>query len=193
MSMKKVLVINANPKANSLCQSIAEHYAMVASEKHHVEQINIGELHFEISLDEGYDKKVALEPDLVDFQQKILSSEHIVIVSPVWWGTIPAKFKGAIDRTFLPGFAFKYIQGKTIPEKLLKGRTSQLIITMDSPPLWYKYIQGNAIYKQLKHAILDFSGIKNVSSTYFGPVVSSDYPKRQAWLKKVAALARQVK
>ncbi|CAG9296476.1 NAD(P)H-dependent oxidoreductase [Celerinatantimonas diazotrophica] len=193
MPMKKVLVINANPKANSLCQSLADQYALVAADNHSVEQINIGDLHFEISLNEGYDKVTDLEPDLVDFQKKILDSEHIVIVSPVWWGTIPAKLKGAIDRAFLPGFSFKYVTGKTMQEKLLKGRTSELIITMDSPPFWYKYIQGNAIYKQLKQAILDFSGIKNISSTYFGPVIHSDRHKRQAWLKKVAELARRVR
>ncbi|RQW63700.1 NAD(P)H-dependent oxidoreductase [Vibrio viridaestus] len=187
--MKNVLVINANPKANSLCKSLAEQYISVAMEQNHVEQINIGDMDFQISLDEGYDRIIDLESDLVDFQEKITWSEHIVIVSPVWWGTIPAKFKGAIDRTFLPGFAFKYTAGKAIPEKLLKGRTSELIITMDSPPFWYKYVMGNAIDKQLKNSILEFSGIKNVASTYFGPVINSSIDNRQSWLNKVAKLA----
>ncbi|CAM3543623.1 hypothetical protein VA7868_02045 [Vibrio aerogenes CECT 7868] len=191
--MKKVLVINANPKPTSLCKSLAEQYISVAKEQHKVEQINIGDLNFEISLDEGYDKITDLEPDLVDFQKKVQWAEHVVIVSPVWWGTIPAKFKGAIDRAFLPGFSFKYVGGKTIPEKLLKGRTSELIVTLDSPPFWYKYVTGNAIYKQLKHSILGFSGIKNISSTYFGPVINSNSDTRQAWLNKVAKLANRIK
>ena len=190
--MKKVLVINANPKSTSLCKSLAERYISVAKEHHTVEQINIGDLNFEISLDAGYDRVTALEPDLLEFQQKIQWSEHVVIISPVWWGTIPAKFKGVIDRTFLPGFSFKYVEGKSYPEKLLKGRTSELIITLDSPPLWYKYVKGNAIYKQLKHSILDFSGIKNISATYFGPVIHSKIDHRKDWLNKVAKLARKI-
>lgn len=191
--MTKVLVINANPKASSLCQALADQYAAVVASKHHVEQINIGNLDFEISLDGGYDRVMPLEPDLVDFQQKILWAEHLVIVSPVWWGTIPAKFKGVLDRTFLPGFAFQYVEGKSTPEKLLKGRTSELIITLDSPPFWYRYIKGDVIYKQLKHAVLAFTGIKNTASTYFGPVISADPNKRQAWLKKVAQLANHIR
>ncbi|TVO34754.1 NAD(P)H-dependent oxidoreductase [Vibrio algivorus] len=187
--MKKVLVINGNPKPNSLCKSLADQYTSVANNKHKVQQVNIGDFNFEISLDQGYDRVAVLEPDLVDFQNKIQWAEHIVIVSPVWWGTIPAKFKGVIDRAFLPGFAFKYVDGKTIPDKLLKGRTSELIITLDSPPFWYKYIKGNAIYKQLNHSILAFSGIKNISSTYFGPVINSDNNNIKAWLNKVAQLA----
>lgn len=190
--MKKVLVINANPKPGSLCKALAEKYASVAREKHTVEQIHIGDLNFEISLDDGYDKVTELEPDLVDFQKKIQWSDHIVIVSPVWWGTVPAKFKGAIDRSFLPGFSFEYIDGKAMPKQLLKGRSSEIIITLDSPPFWYKYIKGNAIYKQLNNSILDFSGIKNTSSTYFGPVINSTSDKRNSWLKKVAVLAQKI-
>ncbi|ODC03570.1 NAD(P)H dehydrogenase [Terasakiispira papahanaumokuakeensis] len=191
--MTKVLVINANPKASSLCQSLADQYAAVATGQHDVEQINIRDLDFKVSLDEGYDSVMPLEPDLVALQKKIQWAEHLVIVSPVWWGTIPAKFKGALDRTFLPGFAFKYIEGKSTPEKLLKGRTSELIITLDSPPFWYRYIQGDVIYKHLKHTVLSFTGIKNTSSTYFGPVISADPNKREAWLKKVAQLANHIR
>lgn len=191
--MKKVLVINANPKPASLCKSLAEQYVSVATEQHEVEQINIGDLSFEVSLDQGYDRVADLEPELVYFQKKIQWAEHLVIVSPVWWGTIPAKFKGAIDRTFLPGFSFRYVEGKSIPEKLLKGRTSELIITLDTPTFWYKYVKGNAIYKQLKHSILDFSGINTISATYFGPVISSNSDNRRAWLSKVAKLANRIK
>lgn len=191
--MKKVLVINANPKSTSMCKSIAEHYEAIASDKHQVEKINIGDMNFEVSLNEGYDKTSSLEPDLLSFQKMIQWSEHIVIISPVWWGTVPAKFKGVIDRTFLPNFAFKYVDGASIPEKLLKGRTSELIITLDSPSFWYKCIKGNAIYKQLKNSILDFSGIKNISSTYFGSVINSSSSDREAWLGKVTILANKIK
>ncbi|WP_421418383.1 NAD(P)H-dependent oxidoreductase [Pseudoalteromonas lipolytica] len=190
--MKRILVINANPKLTSLCKSLAEQYAAVAIKKHDVKHVNIGDLNFEINLAEGYDKVIDLEPCLADLQEKILWSEHIVIVSPVWWGTMPAKFKGAIDRVFLPGFSFKYVEGKSIPKKLLKGRTSELLITLDTPAFWYKYIQGNVIYKNFKHCILDFSGIKNKTITYFGPVINSSSNKRKVWLEKAARLGAKV-
>ncbi|WP_405597065.1 MULTISPECIES: NAD(P)H-dependent oxidoreductase [unclassified Pseudoalteromonas] len=191
--MKKILIINANPKSTSLCRSLAEQYALAAKNKHNVEKINISELNFKISLDEGYDRVTNLEADLVDLQNKIRWADHLVIVSPVWWGAMPAKFKGVIDRTFLPGFAFKYVKGKSIPEKLLKGRTSELIFTLDTPVFWYKYIQGNTIHKQLKHCILNFSGIKNTCSTYFAPVINSKSDNRQAWLNKVTKRAANLK
>ncbi|MCQ1057969.1 NAD(P)H-dependent oxidoreductase [Photobacterium sp. DNB23_23_1] len=190
--MKKVLVINANPKQESLCQSLAEHYASIAGKKHDIKQVNLADMSFEMDLQQGYDKETPLEDDLKGFQQHVTWAEHIVIVSPVWWGTIPAKFKGVIDRTFLPGFAFKYQEGKSIPQKLLSGRTSELIITLDTPPFWYKYVQGNPIYKQLKHTILSFTGIKNQTSIYLGPVLTATEQRRQSWFDKISKRAAQL-
>ncbi|RDL45819.1 flavodoxin family protein [Marinomonas piezotolerans] len=191
--MSKVLVINANPKNNSLCQAFADRYAMSASDKHDVKQINIADMSFELSLEQGYDKTQPLEPDLRHFQESLVWSDHIVIVTPVWWGSMPAKLKGLFDRSFLPNFAFKYIQGKSQPEKLLKGRTSELIITLDTPPIWYRYVQGDVIRKQLNTTILGFSGIKNKSTTYFGPVLSASDTKRKGWLDTIGQLPKRIR
>lgn len=76
-----------------------------------------------------------------------------------------ARFKGLIDRTFLSGFAFKYEKCKTIPKRLLQGRISELIITMDKSPLWYQWVQGNVIYNQLKKTILFFQVLRMFQSS----------------------------
>ncbi|MFH0256898.1 NAD(P)H-dependent oxidoreductase [Vibrio rumoiensis] len=190
--MKRVLVINANPKNQSFCKSLADNYALEAALTHEVKQLHVSDMKFDISLDQGYDSVATLEPDLLHFQELVLWSEHIVIITPVWWGTVPAKFKGLIDRVFLPNFAFKYVEGKVFPEKLLLGRNSELYITLDTPPFWYKYFKGNVIYKQLKTSILDFSGIKNRSTTYLGPVIGSSFETRQKWLSKVVKQAGKI-
>jgi len=190
--MKKILIINANPKSHSMCKSIAECYVQVAGVRHEVQSIAISNMNFELNLNEGYDNVLPLEPDLLKFQEQIKWCDHLVIISPVWWGNVPAKFKGVIDRTFLPGFAFKYKDEKGGLEKLLIGRTSDLIFTLDTPAFWYKYIQGNLIYKQLKNAVLGFSGIKNLSSTYFAPVLNSTEEQRVKWLRKVKKLAKRI-
>lgn len=188
---KNILVINANPKSTSLCKSLSETYEKAAEDKNQVRVIHLHDLDFQIDLKEGYDQQLPLEQDLRLFQQQIAWSQHIVIISPVWWGSMPAKFKGLIDRTFLSGFAFKYENGKTIPKKLLKGRTSEMIITLDTPPLWYRWVQGNVIYHQLKKTILSFSGINNVSTTYFGPVISAKKEQIDDWFTKTQKLAQK--
>ncbi|OBP16341.1 NAD(P)H dehydrogenase [Rheinheimera sp. SA_1] len=187
--MKKVLVINANPKSRSFCKLMAEHYAATASARRQVTLVHLSELQFQADLSQGYDEKQQLEPDLVLFQQQLQWAEHIVLICPVWWGGMPAKLKGLFDRVLLPGFAFSYQQGKAIPDQLLKGRTSELLLTLDTPVFWYKWWQGNPLYFQLTRTILGFVGIKNQASHYFSPVLSADAAKRQRWLDKVQQLA----
>ncbi|WP_418114160.1 NAD(P)H-dependent oxidoreductase [Vibrio scophthalmi] len=188
MMCKKILVVNGNPKPDSFCAELANSY--IASSKHNeVKLISLHALEFDCDLTSGYDEIQALEPDLVDFQQAILWAEHVVFVLPVWWGGMPAKLKGLIDRTFLPGFAFKFLENKTMPERLLKGRTADVIVTMDSPPFYYRWFQGNPVVKQLERTILKFSGFKRVSATYIGPVINSTPVQRDKWTKQVVKLA----
>lgn len=187
--MRRILVINANPKPQSLGKAMALRYAEQASIKHQVEVLHLSDMEFQLDLNLGYDQSLPLEADLQRFQEQLSWAEHIVIISPVWWGSMPAKLKGLFDRTLLPGFAFKFHKGKSMPEKLLKGRTSELIITLDTPTYWYKWVQGNPIYHQFKRTILDFIGVKNKAIHYFGPVMNSDQPTRERWLKEVERLA----
>jgi putative NADPH-quinone reductase len=77
---------------------------------------------------------------LINAQNDITWAEHLTLVYPIWWGGIPALLKGFFDRVFLPGFAFKYRKGSPFPDKLLKGRTAHLLVTMDTPPWYYRWV-----------------------------------------------------
>ncbi|WP_241461030.1 NAD(P)H-dependent oxidoreductase [Shewanella mangrovi] len=189
--MKKVLVINGNPKQQSYCAELAKRYVDASSDVHQVQLISLSRLQFEADLSDGYDQPQALESPLIDVQQALLWAEHVVIVLPVWWGGMPAKLKGLIDRTFLPGFAFKYRENHPIPEKLLQGRTADIILTMDTPPFYYRWFQGNPVFKQLKYTILKFSGFSRVSATYIGPVRGATDKQKAKWVEQVGRLAKR--
>lgn len=187
--MSRVLIINGNPKSHSLCHSLAERYCQVAETQHEVQVLHVGELSFELDLKQGFDEVQPLEPDLKMAQQQLTWAEHIVLVTPVWWGSMPARLKGLFDRILLPGYAFKYIEGKTWPEQLLIGRTSELVVTLDTPVWWHKWFQGNPMVKQLKHTILEFVGIKVRSVRFFGPTMSANTEQIQKWINSVDRLA----
>ncbi|PVU85592.1 hypothetical protein BB559_006929 [Furculomyces boomerangus] len=88
----------------------------------------------------GYRKRTEFEPDLLEAWDNIKWAHHIVWIYPTWWGSLPALTKGFVDRLFLPGFVFKHIETSPHPEKLLEGKTSEIISTMDTPAWYYKYI-----------------------------------------------------
>ena len=186
---QKILIVNGNPKSNSFCHALADQYVEATHPEHEVRTIKLHELSFNPDLTHGYEEAQTLEPDLVAFQQALIWAEHVVFVIPVWWGGVPAKFKGLIDRTFLPDFAFKCTSGNGFPEKLLKGRTADVVYTMDTPPFYYRWIQGNPVCKQIKRTILDYCGLKQKSVLYIGPIIHSTEVKRAKWLGRMAKLA----
>jgi NAD(P)H dehydrogenase (quinone) len=97
--------------------------------------------------------------------------------------------KGFIDRIFLPGFAFKYRANSSQWDKLLAGRSAHLLVTMDSPPWYFRWINRMPGHHQMKKTILEFSGVKPVRISSFGPVLGSTLKRRERWLGEVRRVA----
>lgn len=185
---KNILVILGHPDSDSFCGALAEAYTDGAKMTDaNIRVLKLGELNFDPILWKGYNKIQELEPDLVRASELIQWSNHIVFVYPNWWGTMPALMKGFFDRVFLPGFAFKY-KGKSLPEKLLSGRTAHLIVTMDTPPWYYRWIYRRPGHNEMKRTILEFCGIKVAKITETGIVRDSLPQKREKWISKVKQL-----
>ena len=85
-----------------------------------------------------------------------------MFVYPTWWGTMPALLKGFIDKVFQPGFGFQYRNGSVWWDKLLKGRSARLIVTMDTPPLYFRWVYGRPGHNAMKKKILGFYLIVNL-------------------------------
>ncbi len=187
--MKKILVINANPQVESLSGAFANEYIDGAiSSGAQCKLINLVHFDFDPVLKNGYKKKTELEPDLLLAQKDISEADHMVFIYPTWWGTFPALLKGFIDRVFIPGFAFKYRENSILWDKLLKGKSARLIVTMDSPLWYYRFIYGNPGHNAMKKSTLKFCGINPVKITAFGPVKTAKKSKIDGWLKKVKKL-----
>jgi NAD(P)H dehydrogenase (quinone) len=185
----KTLIINGHPNKESFCFALAQSYKTGADAAGlSCKLINLIDLDFNPILTYGYSKISVLEPDLLQAQQDITDASHLVFVYPTWWGTYPALLKGFFDRVFLPGYAFKYRKDSPLWDKLLKGKTARLIVTMDAPKWYYYLVYRSPGHNSMKRSILEFCGIKPVRITSFGPIKSSDLAGREKWLKAVESL-----
>ncbi|MFM9910774.1 MAG: NAD(P)H-dependent oxidoreductase [Chitinophagaceae bacterium] len=190
--MKKILIINGHPDKESFCFALADSYKKGADAAGgDCKLINLADLKFNPILTYGYRKISELEPDLIEAQKDILAADHLVFVYPNWWSTYPALLKGFIDRTFLPNFAFKYHTKGPFWDKLLKGKTARLIVTMDTPAWYYWLINKNAGHNSMKIGILKFCGVNPVKITAFATIKSSDDKERKQWLDEVEALGKK--
>jgi len=193
-NMKKILIINGHPDKESFCHELALNYKIGADKSSaDCKLINLIDLKFDPILHYGYRKRTELEPDLLDVQQEILNADHLVFVYPTWWGTFPALLKGFIDRVFLPRFAFKHIENSLLWDKLLKGKTARLIVTMDAPNWYYCLIYKSPGHNSFKKGILEYCGVKPVKITSFGSIKSSDEMMRKKMIKKIEILGQEQK
>lgn len=149
-------------------------------------------MEFNPNLAFGYKKQLDLEEDLRKSQESIAWADHLVFVYPTWWGTMPALLKGFIDRVFLPGFAFQYRDGSVWWDKLLKGKSARLIVTMDTPPWYFKLVYGQPGHRAMKRTILGFCGIRPVGITSIGPIKGSTEVKKERWLNRVQKLGERL-
>lgn len=186
-----ILVINAHPRVDSFCSALAQSYIEGATAAGcEVRSANLRELRFNQTF-AGYGQGQALESDLATLQQDILWADHLTLVYPLWWGSMPGLLKSTLDRVLLPGFAFRYQSRWLPPQQLLKGKTARLLVTMDSPPPVYRYLFGAPGHRQMKQVILGFCGVKTIGETDFGPVKLAPAPLRQAWLAQARVLGQQ--
>jgi len=189
---KRILVILGHPDSGSFCGALADAYeAGAKGAGHEVQRLSLGELAFDPVLHKGYAEIQPLEPDLLHAQEAITDAEHLVFVYPVWWGAPPALLKGFFDRAFLPGYAFRFRDASTTSwDRLLSKRSARLIVTMDTPPWYYRWVYRQPGHNQMKRTILDFCGIRPVSVSTLGPLKSSSAGERSRWLDNARNLGR---
>ena len=189
---KQLTVILGHPDPFSFCGHIAETYVAAArAAGHSVRLFRLGEMSFDPVLRHGYATPQELEPALLEIREAIDWAQHLIFIYPTWWGAMPAILKGMFDRLFLPGYAFRYRKDSVWWDRLLTGRSARAIVTMDTPPWYYRLIYRMPGHHQIKRTILEFCGIKPVRITSLGPIRGSSQAQRQKWLRQVEQLAAQ--
>ena len=184
--MKKILVLDGHPDNESFCAQMAIDYERGAKQTgYEVKHLKVRDLQFDPISHYGYRQAQELEPDLKTAQELIQWCEHLVVVSPVWWGTPPALLKGFFDRTFIRGFSHAFNVTKKRPEKLLRGRSATVLYTQGAFWWYSKLIIGDAFWKVMKRSILGFCGFSPVKRYYFDTVKSGDDNER----KRILAVA----
>jgi putative NADPH-quinone reductase len=123
---------------------------------------------------------------LIPARDAIVSARHLVIVFPLWHGTMPALLKAFLEQVMRPGIAMEYPK-QGFPRGLLVGRSARIIVTMGMPALIYRwYFRAHGV-RALERSILRFAGMKPVRETLLGGVGAADQARRQHWLDQARA------
>lgn len=180
-----------DPDAARLCHALSDAYARGALEAGHaVRRIDVAGLDFPLLRTAADFRTDATARDIVTAQETIAWAGHVVIVFPLWLGTMPALLKGFLEQAFRPGFAFRYEEAG-FPTKLLRGKSARIVVTTGMPGIWYRYYYLAHGLRNLERNVLKFCGFTPIRDTIFGMVEGAGEGTRTGWLRKMEALGRK--
>ena len=184
---KKILILQGHPDpaGGRLCHALADAYAAGAQEAGaEVRRTEIAKLEFPVlrtkaDWDGGETGAPAsLRPAIADSRW----ATHLLIVYPLWMGTMPALLKAFMEQAFRPGVALA-APSKGFPKPAFKGKSARVAITMGMPALAYRWVFGAHSLKSLEKNILKFAGVSPVRESLFGLVEAGP---REAIEKRIA-------
>lgn len=189
-----VLIINGHPGKKTFNHALADAFIKGAEKtKVTLKTLDVNNMNLSLGIT-SYDTDKSVPENIKKAQDLISWANHVVWVYPTWWADTPAMLKAFFEQVFVSGFAFKYLKSDKFVkwDKYLKGKTSLIISTMDSPPWFYRYFVGDPAYKILKYN-LKFCGFKSVKRVYFGSVKISTEKQRKKWLLKAEQLGSKLR
>jgi len=180
-----------DPKGKRLCHALADAYSRGARiGGHRVRRIEVGRIAFPV-LRRAADWAAGPLPDsLAPAQEAIGWADHLVIVYPLWLGTMPALLKAFLEQVARPGFAVEVTDGGKGWTPGLKGKSARVVVTMGMPAPVYRWYFGAHSLKSLERNILKFSGVRPVRETLFGLVESAGRSRRRRWIETMERLGR---
>lgn len=177
------LVIDGHPDARSLTASLAQRYAAGHGD---ARVLALRDLDFDPHLRFGYRERMTLEPDLVEAKRALRDADTIVVVTPLWWGSVPAVLKGFFDRALLPQQEYRYTN-LGLPVGLLPARHGRLLLLADTP--WFAApFTGLPAQTQVARNTMRLCGIRSVRTHRMLGVKGSDESRITRWLDRAEHL-----
>ncbi len=130
----------------------------------------------------GYAQGKILDPQVLNYQERIRRAEHLIYIFPIWWEGLPALLKGFFDKVFTPGFAFTE---EDFSPLLTHIKSGTVITTMGAPEAKYTDIE-----KALLQGTLGVCGVQRTRWLNFTDIPNSTQEQRVAWMDEVTAYVR---
>jgi putative NADPH-quinone reductase len=184
-----VIVGHPDPRPGRFCRALAEAYAEGAKRGgHELRAVDVAKIDFPVLRTKDDWDRGALPETLREAQGAVGWAEHIVLLFPLWHGTMPALLKAFLEQVFRPGFA---VGDSGAPwKRRLSGRSARIVVTMGMPAFVYRWYFGAHGLKGLERNILAFCGIGPIRETLIGTVEGKP-EAREKWLAKMRELGAE--
>jgi putative NADPH-quinone reductase len=193
METKHIVIIQGHPDpvGNHFCHALAQAYFKGAESKgHDIKIIDIAKIEFPILRTQTDFVRGEMPEAIKQSHHIIQSAQHLVLIYPLWLGTMPAYLKAFLEQAFRPDFSAHNITDGKPWERLVTEKTAHIVITMGMSEMIYRsYFLANGL-NSLEGKILAFSGINAIQETLIGGVEAITDAERKQWLDKMELTGR---
>lgn len=181
--MSTALVIDGHPDAQSLTAELARRYAAAHGD---ARLLTLRDLDFDPHLRFGYRERMPLEPDLADAKAALHKASSVVVVTPLWWGSVPAVLKGFFDRALLPQQEYRYTSAG-LPVGMVGADRGRLLLLADTP-WFFAPVTGLPAQAHVAKNTMKLCGIRSVRTHRMLGVKTASSAKIEGWLERASRL-----
>ena len=106
----------------------------------------------------------APDPQVRDYQQRLLAADHLAFVFPVWWEAMPAATKGFLDRVLTKGIMYEEradVRGNPFRSRMTRLNGVTVLSVMTTPDKAYRWWYRDPLTKILFKGTFAKIGVKN--------------------------------
>lgn len=187
---RRILILQGHPDPDParLCRRLADAYADgAANAGHAVDRIDAAAATFPGVRSQAQFKAPATAPDVIAAQAALARADHLVLLFPLWLGTLPGGLKSFLEEVLRPEVAFRY-RDDGLPQRLLKGRSARLVVTMGMPAAVYRWWYGAHGVRGIERNMLGFVGLAPVRRTLIGSVEGLGAAGCERWCERMRRL-----
>lgn len=192
--MKRILIIDGHPDPDEkrYVHALAAAYADGARNAgHDVEVIRIADMDFSLLRSNADFYGGVIAAPIKAALQSLNRCDHLVILYPLWLGTMPALLKGFLEQLFRRNVAYSD-QGEPGPARnALRGKSARIIVTLGMRGYLYRWYFGALSVRALRRHILGFLGISPIRLEVIGSIAAMSDAQRSAVLGKMRSLGQQ--
>lgn len=122
-----------------------------------------------------------LDPTVFRYKKKLEWADHIVMIFPIWWMSMPAMMKGFVDKVIFPGVAYDMDNGRLV-SRLASLKQVTVISTMNTPADIYRDMFGNSLEGSLIKGTFNQIGVHDAEWISFNMVKQVGTEVREQWL-----------
>ena len=126
-----------------------------------------------------------VDPQVADYQQRLLAADHLAFVFPVWWESMPAATKGFLDRVLTKGVLYDELpeaRGNPFRNRMTRLGGVSVLSIMTTPDKAYRWWYRDPLTKIMFKGTFAKIGVKNLRWTNYASVTNRTSEQRERLL-----------